>query len=76
MPHVGIIKTSKVYVVRSQTTRKMGAPFLPSKVWERKIEAGLHGAFGQHEHRFSLHKVPLGANAEIIYMYNYLSTHP
>lgn len=62
MPHVGIIKTSKVYVVRSQTTtRKMGAPVLPSNIWETKIEAGLCGAFGQTKHRFPLHKVPLGA---------------
>lgn len=36
LPHAGIIKTSKVYVVRSQTTRKMGAPLLPSNVQERK----------------------------------------
>lgn len=65
MPRVGIIKTSKVYVVRSQTTtRKMGAPLLPSNVRETKIEAGLSGAFGQTEHRFPLRKVPLGAGEE------------
>lgn len=73
MPHVGIIKASKVYIVRSQTTtRKMEAPFLPSNVRERKIEAGLGGAFGQAEHRFSLHNVALGAGEEM-YMYNYAS---
>lgn len=73
MPHVGIIKASKAYIVRSQTTtRKMGAPLLPSNVQERKIEAGLDGAFGQAEHRFSLHKVHLGAGEEI-YVYNYPS---
>lgn len=65
MPRVGIIKTSKVYVVRSQTTtRKMGAPLLPSNVRETKIEAGLSGAFGQTGHRFPLCKVPLGAGEE------------
>lgn len=72
MPHVGIIKTSKVYTVRSQITRrKMGAPLLPFSVWERKIEAGLDGAFGQAELRFSLHKVPLGAG-ECVYIYLYM----
>lgn len=66
MPRVGIIKTSKVYVVRSQTTtRKMGAPLLPSNVRETKIEAGLSGAFGQTGHRFPLCKVPLGGEREI-----------
>lgn len=71
---MGIIKTSKVYIVRSQTARrKMGAPVSPSNAQERKIESGLYGAFGQTEHRFSLHKVHLGAGEDI---YIETTTHP
>lgn len=54
----------------------MGAPLLPFSVWERKIEAGLDGAFGQAESTFSLHKVPLGGDVSVyvcvcIYMHTW-----
>lgn len=46
-------------------------------MYRKEKEAGLDGAFGQAEHRFSLYKVPLRAGEEVyIYIYNYLSTHP
>lgn len=72
MPHVGIIKTSKVYTVRSQITkRKMGAPLLPFSVRERKIEAGLDGAFGQAELRFFTTQ-GTSWSRECVYIYLYM----
>lgn len=41
-------------------------------MYGKEKQAGLGGALGQAEHRFSLHKVPLGAGEEV-FMYNYPS---